>query len=40
MHHALRFYGAHSENVLRFYMLGAKFTRLPVIGRLVKALIN
>jgi hypothetical protein len=40
MHHALRFYGAHSENVLRLYMLGAKFTRLPVIGRLVKALIN
>ena len=40
MHHTLRFYGAHLEQIIRFYMFGAKFTRLPVIGRLVTALIN
>ena len=40
MHHALRFYSAHSEIVIRMYMFGAKFTRLPVVGRLVKVLMN
>lgn len=40
MHHALRFYGAHSEHIIRFYIIGAKFTRLPVIGRCFTALIN
>ncbi|AEA46491.1 hypothetical protein [Archaeoglobus veneficus] len=40
MHHVLRFYSANQELVIRFYMLGAKFTRLPVVGRLVRALMN
>ena len=37
MHHALRFYSSNQEFVIRFYMFGAKFTKLPVIGRLVRA---
>ncbi|NJD54533.1 MAG: ferredoxin-like protein [Candidatus Methanoperedens sp.] len=40
MHHALRFYSAHQELVLRFYMLAAKFTMLPVIGNSVKSLMQ
>lgn len=40
MHHALRFYGVHPELFLRFYMLAAKFSMLPVIGNTVKSLMR
>jgi hypothetical protein len=40
MHHVLRFYSANSELVIRFYIFAAKFTGLPVVGMLVKALMN
>ncbi len=40
MHHALRFYSSKQEFVVRFYMFGAKLTKIPVVGRFVKAFIN
>ena len=40
MHHALRFYSVHQELIIRFYMLAAKFTMLPVIGNPVKSLMQ
>ena len=40
MHHFLKFYGIHREFVVRFYIFGAKFTKLPIVGRIVRALIN
>lgn len=40
MHHALRFYSAHQELAVRFYMFGAKFTKIPFIGKYLIALID
>lgn len=40
MHHVLRFYSAHQELVLRFYMFGAKFTKLPLVGKYFASLID
>ena len=40
MHHFLKFYGFHQEFIIRLYIFGAKFTKLPIIGRIVKALLN
>lgn len=40
MHHALRFYSANQEFVVRFYMFGAKFTKFPLVGRYFTALLN
>ena len=40
MHHVLRFYCAHQELVLRLYMFAAKFSKLPLIGKYVKILMN
>ena len=40
MHHSLRFYGGHRPGVLRFYMFGAKCTRIPLVGRLVRRIAN
>jgi hypothetical protein len=40
MHHTLRFYGANRLNIIRGYMFFARFTRLPLAGRLVRTLAN
>lgn len=40
MHHSLRFYSKHREKFLRSYLLLAKGTALPVIGKLVRAVAN
>lgn len=36
MHHSLRLYSKHRQGALKFYMFGAKCTRIPLIGRLVR----
>ncbi|OGO21456.1 MAG: hypothetical protein A2144_03360 [Chloroflexi bacterium RBG_16_50_9] len=36
MHHTLRFYNRHRGCTLRLYMLWAKCTRIPLLGRLVR----
>lgn len=40
MHHSLRFYRQHSSAFLRFYLLGAKLCRLPLLGAVVRAVAN
>jgi hypothetical protein len=40
MHHSLKFYGRHGQGVLRFYMFGARWTRIPLLGRLVRWIAN
>ncbi|MFC2066474.1 ferredoxin-like protein [Chloroflexota bacterium] len=40
MHHSLRFYSGHRKGIIRLYMFGARFTRIPLIGRLVRWLAN
>ncbi len=40
MHHSLRFYSGHRQGTLRFYMFMAKWTRIPLIGRLVRRVAN
>ncbi len=40
MHHTLRFYSGNRRIVLRFYMFFARFTRLPLLGRLARWLAN
>ena len=40
MHHSLRLYSRHREGVLKFYMFWAKWTKLPVIGKLVRRVAN
>lgn len=40
MHHTLKFYNANRPNILRFYMFGARCTRLPLIGGLVRKIAN
>lgn len=40
MHHTLRLYSQHLEGVLRFYMFWARWTRIPLIGRLVRRVAN
>ena len=40
MHHTLRFYSRYRESVLRFYMFGARLTRIPLLGRLVRWVAN
>lgn len=40
MHHSLRFYSKHRQGALKFYMFGAKCTRIPLIGRLVRWVAN
>jgi hypothetical protein len=36
MHHSLRLYSGHRKGVIRFYMFMAKWTRVPLVGRLVR----
>jgi hypothetical protein len=40
MHHSLKFYGRHGKGVLRFYMVGARLSRIPLLGRLVRWIAN
>ena len=40
MHHSLRLYSRHREGVLRFYMFWARWTRIPLVGRLVRWVAN
>jgi hypothetical protein len=40
MHHSLRIYSRHRELTIRLYMLGASYTRVPLVGRLVRWVAN
>jgi len=40
MHHALKIYSRYRESFLRFYIFQARWTRVPLIGRLVRAVAN
>ncbi|MFC1940884.1 ferredoxin-like protein [Chloroflexota bacterium] len=40
MHHSLRLYSRYREGALRFYMFWARWTRIPLIGRLVRWIAN
>jgi len=40
MHHSLRFYSRNREMILRYYMFQARWTRIPLLGSLVKAVAN
>ena len=40
MHHSLRLYSRHRECILRFYIFWAKWTKIPLIGRLVRGVAN
>ncbi len=37
MHHSLRFYSKYREIFLRYYIFQAKWTRIPLIGNVVRA---
>ena len=40
MHHSLRLYAKNREFLLRYYIFQAKWTKLPLIGRIVRAVAN
>jgi hypothetical protein len=40
MHHSLRLYSANRKWVLRFYIFMAGWTRIPLVGRLVRLVAN
>jgi hypothetical protein len=40
MHHTLRFYGNNRRNIIRSYIFFARWTRLPLVGELVRRLAN
>lgn len=40
MHHTLKFYNANRNFILRFYMFGARCTRIPLIGGLARKIAN
>ncbi|MCX8125662.1 MAG: ferredoxin-like protein [Dehalococcoidia bacterium] len=40
IHHTLRIYSRYREHFLRYYIWQAKWTRLPVVGQLVRWLAN
>ncbi|MBI2979396.1 MAG: ferredoxin-like protein [Chloroflexi bacterium] len=40
MHHSLRFYSQHRQFAIRFYIFWARWTRIPLIGRLVRRVAN
>ena len=40
MHHSLRLYSKHREFALRFYMFWARWTKIPLAGRLVRLVAN
>ncbi|MDP3878782.1 MAG: ferredoxin-like protein [Dehalococcoidales bacterium] len=40
MHHSLRFYSRHRQFVVRFYIFWARWTRIPLIGDVVRWVAN
>ena len=40
MHHSLRLYSRHRNGFLKFYMFGARWTKIPLIGSLVRRVAN
>ena len=40
MHHSLRLYSKYHELFLRYYIFQAKWTKIPLIGRLVRKVAN
>ena len=40
MHHSLKLYRRHRELFLRYYIFQAKWTKIPIIGRMVRATAN
>jgi len=40
MHHSMRLYSRRREWILRFYIFWAKWTRIPLIGKLVRWVAN
>jgi len=40
MHHSLRLYSRHRESVLRYYIFIARWTKIPLIGGLVRGVAN
>ncbi len=40
MHHSLRLYSRHREFFLKYYIFQAKWTKIPLIGRLVRWVAN
>ncbi|OGN98129.1 MAG: hypothetical protein A2Y89_07105 [Chloroflexi bacterium RBG_13_51_18] len=40
MHHTLKFYNLNRQGILRLYMFFAAFTRIPLLGRLVRKIAN
>lgn len=40
MHHSIRLYSRYRELFLRYYMFQSSWTRIPLIGRLVRAVAN
>ena len=40
MHHSLKLYSRHREFALKFYMFWARWTRIPLVGKLVRWVAN
>ena len=40
MHHTLKLYSGHREWILRFYIFCARWTKIPLIGRVVRRVAN
>ncbi len=40
MHHSMRLYSRYRESVLKFYIFMARWTKIPLIGRLVRGVAN
>ena len=40
MHHSIRLYSHHREGILKVYMFFASWTRIPLLGRLVRRVAN
>jgi hypothetical protein len=40
MHHTLKLYGGNRKNTLRVYMFFARWTRIPLAGRMVRRVAN
>lgn len=40
MHHSLKVYSKHREMFLRYYIFQAKWTKIPLVGRLVRWVAN
>jgi len=40
MHHSMKLYSRHRELFLRYYIWQAKWTRIPLVGRLVRRVAN